>query len=89
MVDPQNIKAISEWHVPEDTADIRSFMGLTSYYQRFIQGFLKISYHITSLQRNGVKFQEIFENLKRLLTMAVIMKVAGPYKQYTICIDAS
>ena len=56
MVDPQNIKAISEWHVPKDVADIRSFMGLTGYYQRFIQGFLKIAYPITSLKKKGVKF---------------------------------
>ena len=70
-------------------------MGLIGYYRRFIQGFSKIAYPITSLQRKGVKFvwfvkcQEGFESLKRLLTMSQILRVADPYKHYTVCIDAS
>ena len=66
-------------------------MGLTEYYRRFIQGFSKIAYPITSLQRKGVKFvwsvkcQEGFESLKRLLTMSQILKVVGPYKDYIVC----
>ena len=81
--------------MPKDVTDIRSFMGLIGYYRRFIQGFSRISYPITSLQRNGVKFvwsmkcHESFENLKILLTMAPILNVAGPYKDYTVCTDAS
>ena len=91
----QKIKAILEWPVPKDVADIRSFMGLIGYYRRFIQGFSKIAYPITSLQRKGVKFvwsvkcQEGFESLKILLTMAPILNVADPYKDYTVCTDAS
>ena len=48
-VDPQKIKEIMEWPVPRDFPCIQSFLGLTKYYQRFIQGFSKIAYHITSL----------------------------------------
>ena len=35
-VDPKKIRAISDWPVPKDMANIRSFMGLTGYYRRFI-----------------------------------------------------
>ena len=38
-VDPQKFKEISEWHVPKDVVDIRSFMGVNGYYHRFIKGF--------------------------------------------------
>jgi hypothetical protein len=31
-VDPEKIKAIMEWPVPKDVADIQSFMGITGYY---------------------------------------------------------
>ena len=81
--------------MPKDVVDIQSFMGLIGYYRRFIQGFSKIAYPITSLQKKGVKFvwsskcQESFENLKRLLTMAPMLKVADPYKDYTVCTDAN
>ena len=70
-------------------------MGLTCYYWRFIQGFSKIAYPITSLQKKGVKFvwslkcQESFENIKRLLTMTPILKVPDPYKYYTVCTETS
>jgi len=51
VVDPDKIKAIMNWHVPKDVSDIRSFMGITGYYRKFIEGFLKIAYPITSLQK--------------------------------------
>ena len=88
------MKSISEWSVPKDVADILSFMGLTSYYQIFIKGFSKISYPITLLQKKGVnfiwspKFQENFENIKKLVTMTLILKVVDPYKYYIVCRNA-
>jgi hypothetical protein len=71
-VDPDKIKAIMEWFVPKDVTDIRYFMGIIGYYQRFIEGFSKIAYPITSLQKKGIKFnwtekcQESFNKLKHL-----------------------
>eukprot|EP00253_Pinus_taeda_P028842 PITA_28842 len=41
VVDPEKIKAIMDWPVPKDVADIRSFMGLSGYYRRFVEGFSK------------------------------------------------
>jgi hypothetical protein len=49
VVDPEKIRAIMEWHIPKDVADIRSFMGITDYYRRFIEGFYNITYPIASL----------------------------------------
>ena len=55
-VDPDKVRAIMEWLVPKDVANIRSFMGITGYYRRFIEGFSKIAYPITSLQKKGTNF---------------------------------
>ena len=94
-VDLHKIKDISEWLVQKDVYDIRPFMGLTSYYRSFIEGFSRMDYPINSLQKKGVKFlwslkcHEIFENIKKLLTMAQILKVVGPYKNYMVYTDAS
>ena len=69
-VDLEKIKTIMEWRVPQNVADIRSFMGLAGYYRRFIEGFSKIAYPITSLQKKGKpfkwteEFQNNFEKLK-------------------------
>ena len=55
-VDPKKIKAIEDWPVPKDVTDVRSFMGITGYYRRFIEGFSRIANSITSLQKKGKKF---------------------------------
>eukprot|EP00253_Pinus_taeda_P018339 PITA_18339 len=55
-VDPEKIKTIMEWPIPKDVADIRSFMGLAGYYRRFVEGFSRIAYPITSLQKKGKVF---------------------------------
>jgi hypothetical protein len=95
VVDPEKIKSIMEWPVPKDVEDIRSFMVITRYYRRFIEGFSKIAYPITSLQKKGTKFnwsqmcQGSFNKLKELLTLTPILKVANPDKDFTVCVDAS
>jgi hypothetical protein len=94
-VDPEKIRAIMEWPIPKDVADIQSFMGITGYYHRFIEGFSKIAYPITSLQKKGTKFiwsqkcQDSFNKLKELLTTTPILRVADPDKDFTVCVDAS
>jgi hypothetical protein len=57
VVDPENIEAIREWSAPKNVTEVRSFMGLAGYYRRFIVGFSRIAYPITSLQRKEKKFQ--------------------------------
>jgi hypothetical protein len=95
VIDPEKIKAIMEWLVSKDVADVQSFMGIIGYYYRFIKGFSKIAYPITSLQKKGTKFnwsqkcQDSFNRLKELLTSTPILKVADPDKDFTVCVDAS
>ena len=93
-MNPNKIRAINDWLVSKDVTGIRSFMGITGYYHRFIEGFSKFSYPITSLQKKGTKFlwsnkcQEIFEKLKHLLTTTPILRIAYPYKDFVVCTDA-
>ena len=55
-MDPEKIKAIEDWPVLKDVTDVRSFMGITGYYRRFIECFSRIVNPITSLQKKGKKF---------------------------------
>ena len=93
-VDLEKIKAIEDWLVPKDVIDVQSFMGITSYYQRFIEGFLRIANPITSLQKKGKKFdwnqkcEDSFKNLKTLLTTTPILRIADPNKDFIVCTDA-
>jgi hypothetical protein len=83
-----------DWRTPKDVFDIKSFMGLVGYYKRFIKGFSKIGFPITSLQKKGVKFiwtsecEERFQELKYLLTNAHVLKIVDPSKYFIVCTDA-
>ena len=87
-VDPEKIKAIEDWSVPKDVTDVRSFMGITGYYRRFIEGFSRIVNPINSLQKKGNKFdwnqkcEESFRKLKTLLTNAPILRIVDPNKEF-------
>jgi hypothetical protein len=93
-VDPENIEAIRGWPTPKNVSDVRYFMGLASYYRRFIVGFSKISHPITSLQKRGTKFEWTlkcemnFNLLKELLTSALVLNIFDPNECFVVCTDA-
>ena len=41
--DPQKVKAIKEFPTPENTTDVKSFLGLAGYYRKFIPQFSKMA----------------------------------------------
>ena len=82
------------WPTPINVMDIRSFMGLERYYERFIEGFSKVAHATTSLQKKGMKSErtskceENFQWLKNLLTSALVLKVTDTEKDFVVCTDA-
>jgi hypothetical protein len=69
-------------------------MGLAGHYKRFITGFSRIAHPITSLQRKEKKFlwtkdsERSFEQLKKLLTSAPILRITYLNEYFMVCIDA-
>jgi hypothetical protein len=46
-VDPSKVRDVLDWEPPKSVHQVRSFLGLAGYYQRFILNFFKISKPIT------------------------------------------
>ena len=40
--DPAKVEKMRQYPVPTDVTKVRQFLGLASYYRRYIQGFAKI-----------------------------------------------
>ena len=75
-MDSHKIEAVKQWPRPTSPIDIISFLGLASYYRRFVEGFSSIASPLTNLIQKKVKFQwsnkcdKSFSKLKTRLTTA-------------------
>lgn len=91
--DPEQIRAMVEWHVPKNLKAMRAFLGLTGYYRRFIQGYGTIAKPLTKLTKKG-KFlwnpraQEAFETLKKKMVEAPILALPNFKEPFIIETDA-
>jgi ribonuclease HI len=94
-VDPSKVQDILSWSAPTSVGDIRSFLTLAGYYQRFIKGFLKIRKLMTELLDKDKKFEwtsaceASFQELKKRLTTAPILVMPDMKKSFSIYCDAS
>jgi hypothetical protein len=95
IVDPEKVIAVANWKRPASVTEIQSFLGLTGYYKRFIEGFSKITRPVTMLLQKDNKLQWInacersFCELKRKLTTALVLVLPDIQKDFTIYCDAS
>jgi hypothetical protein len=95
--DPEKVEAVKNWPKPKNQHDVRAFLGLTTYFKRFIRGYAKIAYALMELTKDQYKrnfvwsdrCQAAFEKLKQLLTEAPLLKIPDFSKPFTIVTDAS
>ncbi|GJY14659.1 putative reverse transcriptase domain-containing protein [Tanacetum coccineum] len=93
-VDPAKIKAIKSWAAPTTPMEVRQFLGLAGYYQRFIEGFSLISKPLTKLTQKNKKYEwgkeeEAFQTLKQKLCSAPILALPEGTKDFMVYCDAS
>nr|GEW55933.1 putative reverse transcriptase domain-containing protein [Tanacetum cinerariifolium] len=94
-VDPAKIKSIKDWVSPKSPTEIRQFLGLASYYKRFIEGFSKIAKSMTKLTQKNVKFdwgekeEAAFQLIKQKLCSAPILALPKGSENFIIYCDAS
>jgi hypothetical protein len=54
---PSKVQDVLSWKAPASVSDIQSFLGLSGYYRRFIEGFSKISKPMTELLEKYKRFE--------------------------------
>ena len=94
-VDPAKIETVVRWERPQIVTEVRSFLGLASYYRRFVEGFSKMVSPLTQLTRKDQPFswtnecEVCFEDMKRRLTTAPILAIPDTTKTFEVYYDAS
>ena len=93
--DPDKISVVENWPQPIDKTQVRSFIGLCSYYRKFIPKFADIARPLHKLTEKNVKFQwtdecqRSFELLKQKLVSAPILASPDFNEPFILDTDAS
>ena len=77
--DPSTISAVKNWSASVNLTEVSRFVGLCSYYRRFISYIAANAKALNRLPEKGTKFlwtkacQESFESLKQFLISAPVL----------------
>ena len=56
LVDLEKIKAITDWPIPKNMTEVRSFLGLARYYRKYVENFSKVARPMFELLKKGIRF---------------------------------
>ena len=93
--DPEKLEAIKSWPRPNDKQQLRSFLGLCTYYRRFISGFADIAKPLSKLSEEKRIFEwakeaeSAFQALKDALCTAPVLGYPRPGEKFIVDTDAS
>ena len=77
--DPKKTQVIKEWPTPKDAKDLRQFLGLASYYRRYIRNFANIAAPLHQLTQKSIQFlwnqecEQAFSTLKQYLVQSPVL----------------
>ncbi|KAE9327482.1 hypothetical protein PR003_g16010 [Phytophthora rubi] len=95
LPNPEKVKAVMNVKRPHDLHTVRAFLGLTSYFRRYIPGYAAISAPIERLKAKGVLFnwdddcEAAFAQLKRKLVEPPILVYPDFSKRFKLYVDSS
>ena len=96
-VDPAKIQAIRDWTAPTTLTKLRSFLGLSNFYHRFVLGFYHIAWALSQVTKGGGKAKFVwdksqhksFEELKHHLCSTPVLSLPDLQQHFEIETDSS
>ncbi|GBG89705.1 hypothetical protein CBR_g49558 [Chara braunii] len=91
--DPKKVAAVQEAPAPVTLTQVRAFLGLASYYRRFIKGFAGIAKPLTNLLKKEEQLiwtpecEAAFQALKEALTSALVLARPDPTRPFALYTD--
>ena len=93
--DPGKTSAMDEFPRPNTTKKVKRFLGMSSYYRRFIKDFSKVAYPLNQLMKKDALFEwtaeceKAFQALKYALVTSPVLHHADFSKPFFVETDGS
>ncbi|XP_058789765.1 uncharacterized protein LOC131663392 [Phymastichus coffea] len=93
--DPERVRPILEYPAPRNLKQLRRFLGMASWYRKFLEGYASLSEPLTALTRKDCKYtwtakqEAAFEQVKALLASAPVLARPDFSAPFIVECDAS
>ena len=94
-VDPEKVQVIRDWPPPTNVTDLRSFLGSTNFYRKFVHRYSDIAVPLHALTKGKVPFHwgldqmHAFNRLKDTLCTAPVLRLPDLQFPFEVETDAS
>jgi len=95
QMDEEKLSEVLEWPVPTKVKQVQVFLGFANFYYRFIENFAKMSKPLSDLTKKDSTWtwnkeqQNTFETLKKVFTMAPVLRIANDEDLFKLSTNAS
>ena len=77
-VHEEKICAIRDWPEPKNVTELRGFVGICTYYRKFVKGFSQLAAPLTDLTKKGAfiwtpTMQRTFDKLKEVMSSCPVL----------------
>lgn len=93
---PAKVDVILNLSLPKTVKGIKSFLGMTGYYRKFIRDYSRVVYPMIRYLKKGVKLDindpnyiNAFEKMKAIITEAPVLKYPDFRRPFQLITDAS
>ena len=92
--DEVKVSSILKWPLPKSIRDVRSFLGLASYYSKFVRNYALIAKPLFQLTKGNqltwtVDVEDAFEHLKNALATMPVLALPNFTHSFDVETDAS
>ena len=95
VVDPNKVEAILSMPTPHDVPSLKRILGMVTYLEKFLPHLSSICAPLRELEKKDVAWhfnehhQAVWEEVKRLIACAPVLRYYDPEEELTILCDAS
>jgi hypothetical protein len=93
-LDPKNIEAMQDWHLPKSLKRLLGFLGLTSYYHNFVKNYGNIVMPLTALLKKNsftwtLATDQAFQTLQVAMCTTPVLALPDFAKTFVLDCDSS